>query len=77
MKQVNLDLSLYVKKIRKRKILEQIDRIVPWQALRDLTAPYYLEGHKGHSPLSRATIFADALFAAVAHPVPPHGECVL
>ena len=33
MKQVSLDLSLSVKKTRKREFLEQMDKVVPWPAL--------------------------------------------
>ncbi len=38
MKQVSLDLSLSVKKIRKREFLEKMDKVVPWQALIELIA---------------------------------------
>jgi IS5 family transposase len=40
MKQVSLDLNLSVNKTRKRKFLEQMDKVVPWQALIELIAPY-------------------------------------
>ena len=56
MKQVSLDLSLSVKKTRKREFLEQMDKVVPWQALIDLIAPYYPEGKKGCPPFSLATM---------------------
>jgi IS5 family transposase len=49
-KQVSLDLSLSVKKTRKREFLEQMDKVVPWQALIDLIAPYCPEGKKGRPP---------------------------
>jgi IS5 family transposase len=32
-KKVSLDLSLSVKKTRKRQFLEQMNKVVPWQAL--------------------------------------------
>jgi IS5 family transposase len=32
-KQVSLDLNLSVKKTRKREFLEQMDKVVSWQAL--------------------------------------------
>ena len=44
MKQVALDLKLSVKKTRKRKFLEQMERVVPWAALVALITPYYPEG---------------------------------
>ena len=56
MKQASLDLSLSVKKTRKREFLEQMDKVVPWQALIDLIAPYYPEGKKGRPPFSLATM---------------------
>ena len=56
MKQVSLDLSLSVKKTRKREFLDQMDKVVPWQALIELIAPYYPEGKKGRPPFSLATM---------------------
>ncbi len=44
MKKVSLDLSLSVNKTRKREYLEQMDKVVQWQALIDLIDPYYPEG---------------------------------
>lgn len=40
MKQTSLDLHLSVIKTRKRVFIEQMDQIVPWQALVELIAPY-------------------------------------
>jgi len=48
MKQTSLDLSLSVKKTRKREFLEQMGKVVTWQALIELIAPYYPEDKKGH-----------------------------
>jgi len=42
--------SLSVKKTRKREFLEQMDKVVPLQALIDLIAPYCPEGKKGAPP---------------------------
>jgi IS5 family transposase len=56
MKQVNLDISLSVKKTRKREFLEQMDKVVPWGALVELIAPYYPEGKKGRPPFSLETM---------------------
>ena len=33
MKQITLNLDLSLKRIRKRKFLEQMDHVVPWSAL--------------------------------------------
>jgi IS5 family transposase len=56
MKQANLDLSLGVKKTRKREFLDQMDKVVPWQALIELIAPCYPEGKKGRPSFSLATM---------------------
>ena len=56
MKQAALDLSLSVKKTRKREFLEQMDKVVPWTALVELIAPYYPEGKKGRPPFSLETM---------------------
>jgi IS5 family transposase len=56
MKQAALDLSLSVKKTRKREFLEQMDKVVPWAALVELIAPYYPEGKKGRPPFSLQTM---------------------
>lgn len=56
MKQVSLELSLSVKKTRKRDFLEQMVKVVPWQALIDLIAPCYHEGKKGRLPFSLTTM---------------------
>jgi IS5 family transposase len=56
MKQVSHDLFLSVKKTRLREFLDQIDKVVPWQLLSDLIAPYYPEGKKGRPPFSLVTV---------------------
>ena len=56
MKQAALDLSLSVKKTRKREFLEQMDKVVPWAALVELIAPYYPEGKTGRPPFSLETM---------------------
>ena len=78
MKQASLELSLSVKKTRKRVFLEQMDKVVPWQALIDLIAPYYPEGKKGRPPFSLATMLRTHFFAAIVHLVGPgHGRGLL
>ena len=52
MKQVALDLKLEIKKTRKREFLAQMDKVVPWDDLVALIAPYYPEGRNGRPPFS-------------------------
>ena len=56
MKQVRLELSLSVKKTSKREFLDQSDKVVLWQGLIELIAPYYTERKKGRPPFSLATM---------------------
>jgi transposase, IS5 family len=52
MKQVALGLKLDIKKTRKREFLAQMDKVVPWDDLAALIAPYYPEGKNGRPPFS-------------------------
>jgi transposase, IS5 family len=52
MKQVALGLKLDIKKTRKREFLAQMDKVVPWDELVALIAPYYPEGRNGRPPFS-------------------------
>ena len=52
MKQVVLDLKLDVKKTRKREFLVQMEKVVPWDDLVALIAPFYPEGRNGRPPFS-------------------------
>ena len=52
MKQATLDLKLDIKKTRKREFLAQMDKVVPWDELVALLAPYYPEGKNGRPPFS-------------------------
>ena len=54
MKQASLDLSLSVKKTRKREFLEQMNKVVPRQPLINLISPYYSQGKKGRPRFSLA-----------------------
>ena len=56
MKQATLNLNLQLKKTRKREFLEQMEKVVPWDALVELIAPYYPEGRTGRPPFSLATM---------------------
>ena len=52
MKQTLLELKLEIKKTRKRQFLAQMDKVVPWDDLVALIAPYYPEGRNGRPPFS-------------------------
>jgi IS5 family transposase len=41
MKQATLNLDLSAKKTRKQVFLDQMNQVVPWDALVELIAPYY------------------------------------
>ena len=56
MKQASLDLNLTVHKTRKQVFLEQMDKVVPWDELVQLIAPYYSEGIKGRPPFALQTM---------------------
>jgi IS5 family transposase len=56
MKQASLKLNLNVKKTRKQVFLEQMEQVVPWDALVELIAPYYPEGKTGRPPFSLQTM---------------------
>lgn len=52
MQQTTLNLNLSLKKTRKRAFLEQMERVVPWNELVALIAPYYPEGKNGRPPFA-------------------------
>jgi IS5 family transposase len=56
MKQATLNLNLSAKKTRKQVFLEQMEQVVPWDALVELIAPYYPEGKTGRPPFSLFTM---------------------
>lgn len=56
MKQGSLDLSLSVRKTRKREFLGEMDAVVPWAELVELIAPYYPEGRNGRPPFALETM---------------------
>ncbi|MBS0483490.1 MAG: IS5 family transposase [Proteobacteria bacterium] len=56
MKQTSLDLNLSVMKTRKQVFLEEMEQIVPWQALVELIAPYYPQGRTGRPPFALETM---------------------
>jgi transposase, IS5 family len=58
MKQTDLGLNLTTKRPRKREFLAQMDRVVPWDALVELVAPYAPEGKKGRQPFAVQTTFS-------------------
>ena len=56
MKQSSLDLSLIVRKTRKREFLAEMAAVVPWAALVELIAPCYPEGKNGRPPFALETM---------------------
>jgi IS5 family transposase len=50
MKQADLGLNLSTKKTRKREFLDEMDRVVPWEALIALIEPHYPKGRTGRPP---------------------------
>ena len=56
MKQATLNLNLNIKKTRKQVFLEQMELVVPWADLVELSAPYYPEGKTGRPPFSLQTM---------------------
>ena len=56
MQQSELGLNLSTKRTRKREFLAQMERVVPWQALEALIAPYMPEGHRGRPPFALGTM---------------------
>jgi hypothetical protein len=52
MKQINLGLNLGTKRTRKREFLDEMDRVVPWDALVALIAPFAPEGKTGRPPFA-------------------------
>jgi IS5 family transposase len=56
MNQASLGLGNSTKRTRKREFLAQMERVVPWQALVALVAPYAPEGRRGRPPFSVETM---------------------
>jgi IS5 family transposase len=50
MKQADLGLNLSTKKTRKREFLDEMDRVVPWDALIALIEPHYPKSKTGRPP---------------------------
>ena len=56
MKQADLGLNLTTKRTRKREFLDEMERVVPWQALIDLITPFAPEGKRGRPPFPVETM---------------------
>ena len=56
MKQASLRLKLSSRKMRAQVFLEQMEQVVPCDALAALIAPYHPEGITGRPPLSLCTM---------------------
>jgi len=56
MKQSSFDLNLSTRRTRKQAFLQQMDTVVPWNALVELITPYYSEGRNGRPPFALETM---------------------
>jgi transposase, IS5 family len=56
MKQLGLGLNLSTKKTRKREFLEEMERVVPWDALVQIVTPYYQKAKTGRPPFGVETM---------------------
>ena len=56
MKQADLGLNLTTKRTRKREFLDEMERVVPWQALVDLITPFAPDGKRGRPPFPVETM---------------------
>ena len=56
MKQIDLRLNLGTKRTRKREFLDEMDGVVPWDALVALIAPFAPEGKTGRPPFAVQTM---------------------
>jgi IS5 family transposase len=56
MKQLGLDLTLSTKKTRKRELLEEMARVVPWAALVQIVEPHDPKRKTGRPPFGIATM---------------------
>ncbi len=56
MKQADLGLNLTTKRTRKREFLDEMERVVPWQALVELITPYAPDGKRGRPPFAVETM---------------------
>ena len=56
MKQADLGLNLTTKRTRKREFLDEMERVVPWQALVGLITPYAPDGKRGRPPFPVETM---------------------
>ena len=56
MKQIDLGLNLGIKRTRKREFLDEMDRVVPWDPLVALIAPFAPEGKTGRPPFAVQTM---------------------
>ncbi len=56
MRQANLGLGNSTKRTRKAMFLSEMERVVPWDALVELVAPYAPEGRRGRPPFAVETM---------------------
>ena len=85
MKQVDFELSLTLKRTRKREFLDEMNRAAPWSELVALVMPFAPEGKRGRPPFSVETMLrlhfmqqwfglSDPAMAEALHAVPLYRE---
>lgn len=56
MKQLGLGLNLSAKKTRKREFLEEMERVVPWKVLVEISEPHWPKSKTGWPPFGIETM---------------------
>ena len=56
MNQISLGLNLSTKKTRKREFLEEMNKVVPWDALVQIVAPYCAKAKTGRPAIAIETM---------------------
>jgi transposase, IS5 family len=85
MKQASLGLNLSTKKTRKRELLEEMERVVPWKVLVELIEPHWPKSKTGRPPFAIETMLrihymqqwfglSDPAMVEALHDVPPYLE---
>jgi transposase, IS5 family len=85
MKQIRLDQNLSIKKTRKRELLEEMERVVPWAALVQIVEPHGLRAKAGRPPFAVETMLrihylqqrfglSEPAMEEALHDVPPYRE---
>jgi hypothetical protein len=85
MKQIRLDQNLSIKKTRKRELLEEMERVVPWAALVQIVEPHGPRAKAGRPPFAVETMLrihylqqrfglSEPAMEEALHDMPPYRE---